>query len=179
MDYKIEDLRYFIKQLDLANNIANIAHFDQTDKAGEPYMGHINRVKENVAELCDQYKESEAIERWAVLTALLHDVLEDSDYTIKDFNEHGIDPYVVDACSLMNHIKGMKYYEYIIKLSKNKVSKYVKLADLMDNLNCFRLSSFTLKDAKRIKKYILAKEFLMNAMTEEEYIEESKESELC
>lgn len=178
MGYQIEDTKYFIKQLQIANNIANIAHCNQTDKAGEPYMGHINRVKDNAVDICEDNNYNKTVERWCIITALMHDVLEDSPYTIKDLYEIGFDPYVVDACALMNHVKGVKYYEYIINLSKNKVATCVKLADLMDNLNCFRLKSFTLKDAKRIKKYILAKEFLMGNMSEEEYIEQSKESEL-
>lgn len=54
--------------IDQARQLAEQAHAGQTDKAGEPYMGHVIRVAASVLPQESIY----------IAAALLHDVVEDS-----------------------------------------------------------------------------------------------------
>ncbi len=57
------------REIQVARAVAEVAHRTQTDKVGEPYLGHPLRVAERVKDDDETY-----------VVALLHDVLEDGPY---------------------------------------------------------------------------------------------------
>lgn len=121
--------------------IALDAHRGQKDKSGQPYILHPLRLALSIS---GEYE---------FLAAMLHDVLEDSDYTADDLLRHGFPQEVVAAATCLTHTKDEDYFAYIQRIKDNKIARSVKKADLQDNLNILRLNAVTEKDFERIRKY--------------------------
>lgn len=124
------------------------AHKNQVDKSGIPYVFH-------PFHLAEQMETEETI-----IVALLHDIIEDTEYTIEDLIKEGFDKTVVDAVALMTHADGVDYMQYIAAIKQNPIAKAVKLADLRHNSNISRLDVIDEKAYERRKKYLEALEFL-------------------
>lgn len=122
------------------------AHKGQKDKAGRAYIFHPLKVSFEV-------KTQDA-----KIVALLHDVLEDSNYTIEDLD------FLTEkqkySLNLLSHKKYEPYFDYIEKIKHNGIAKEVKLSDLRHNSNLKRLKNITEKDLERVKKYKKAIEIL-------------------
>jgi len=121
--------------------IALKAYSGQKDKAGKTYILHPLRIM----------NEMETEEEISV--ALLHDVIEDSNYTAEDLLNNNIPSDVVDAVQSLTKVKGESYEEFIERVLKNKLATKVKIADIEDNINILRLISVENKDLERIAKY--------------------------
>lgn len=124
------------------------AHKEQTDKSGMPYVYHPFHLAEQM--------DSEV----TVTVALLHDVVEDADYTVADIIAMGFPKSVTDALVLLTHDISVPYMEYIEKVKANPIAKVVKLADLRHNSDISRLDIMDEKAKKRLVKYSAAIEFL-------------------
>ena len=120
------------------------AHREQTDKSGMPYVFH-------PFHLAEQMKTEET-----TIVALLHDVVEDTEYTIDDLIRMGFDKAVTDAIALMTHAEGVDYMDYVRQIQKNPVAKAVKLADLRHNSDLSRLDFVDEKALRRREKYLKA-----------------------
>ncbi len=117
------------------------AHKNQLDKSGMPYVYHPFHVAEQM--------ESEE----ETTVALLHDVVEDSQYSIKDIEDMGFSEEVTDALKFLTHDKSVPYMDYVEKLRSNPIATAVKLADLRHNSDLSRVDSVELKDIERVQKY--------------------------
>ena len=117
------------------------AHKNQTDKSGQPYVFHPFHVAE-------QMPDEET-----TIVALLHDVIEDTDYSLDDLRDMGFDEDVLQALALMTHDKDVPYMDYVAKLRGNRIARTVKLADLWHNSDLTRLDKLDEKAYKRIEKY--------------------------
>ena len=117
------------------------AHKDQVDKSGLPYVFHPFHLAEQM--------QDEA----TTVTALLHDVVEDSDYTLQDLIDMGFPKEVTDAIALMTHDDAVPYLDYVRNLKDNPVARAVKLADLKHNSDLSRLDVINEKALKRVEKY--------------------------
>ena len=117
------------------------AHKDQTDKSGMPYVFH-------PFHLAEQMPDEET-----TIVALLHDVVEDTPYTLDDLREMGFSEKVLAALTLMTHDKSIPYMDYVAKIKENKIAMTVKLADLKHNSDLSRLYNVDEKAMKRIEKY--------------------------
>lgn len=124
------------------------AHKDQLDKSGMPYVFHPFHLAEQMTD------------EDTTVVALLHDVVEDTDYTLDDLRVMGFNEKVIEAIGLMTHAEGVPYMEYVAKIKENPISKAVKLADLTHNSDSSRLDNITEKDMVRREKYKNAIEFL-------------------
>ena len=131
-----------------AYQIARNAHQGQKDKAGAEYINHPVTVASNVG-----HDES------AMIVALLHDVVEDTNVAFEDLQEFLL-PSELEALRLLTHDKTVPYMEYIEQVSKNELASRVKIADLKNNMDLTRLSVVTEKDRKRVEKYTKAFYFL-------------------
>ena len=132
------------------------AHKDQVDKAGVPYVAHPLHLAEQMRD------------ETTTIVALLHDVVEDSGYTLSDLSDAGFPEKVTDAIALLTHDKSVPYMEYIAALKDNPVARSVKLADLEHNSDLSRLDDITYKDLARLKKYKDAHDLLYQSIWEEE-----------
>ena len=126
------------------------AHKNQTDKTGMPYVFH-------PFHLAEQMKDE-----LTTICALLHDVIEDTDYTITDLENMGFPNEALEALKLLTHNEGVPYMDYVKELSKNPIAKSVKIADLMHNSDTSRLDVVDDWALKREEKYKKALEFLEN-----------------
>lgn len=124
------------------------AHKDQTDKSGMPYVFHPFHLAESMT---DEYTTT---------VALLHDVVEDTDYTLSDLKDMGFPEKVTDALALLTHDKSVPYMEYVEKIKQNPVARVVKLADLTHNSDLSRLDTVDEKALRRVEKYKKAMEIL-------------------
>ena len=87
------------------------------------------------------------------IVALLHDVVEDTDYTLDNIAAMGFGQDVVDALALMTHDKSEPYLDYVAKIKNNPIARAVKLADLRHNSDPTRLDAIEEKDKERLDKY--------------------------
>ena len=124
------------------------AHRNQLDKSGMPYVFHPFHLAEQM-----DTEESTTV-------ALLHDVVEDTDYTLEDLKAMGFPNNVIDALALMTHDLRVPYMEYVKAISENPLATKVKLADLRHNSDLSRLDSVDEKALSRVKKYAAAIELL-------------------
>lgn len=124
------------------------AHKEQKDKSGLPYVFH-------PFHLAEQMETEETI-----IVALLHDLVEDTDYTLDDLRKMGFSQEVVVAIGLMTHADAVPYMDYVAKIKENPLAKAVKLADLRHNSDLTRLNSVDQKALDRREKYLKAIKFL-------------------
>ncbi|MBR0473943.1 MAG: bifunctional (p)ppGpp synthetase/guanosine-3',5'-bis(diphosphate) 3'-pyrophosphohydrolase [Erysipelotrichaceae bacterium] len=118
------------------------AHKDQVDKSGVPYVFHPFHVAESMTD------------ENSTVVALLHDVIEDTEYTIDDLKAMGVNDEVLEALRLMTHDKDEDYFSYIRRISKNELARSVKLSDLKHNSDLSRLDHEpTEEDLERYGKY--------------------------
>ncbi len=121
--------------------IALKAYAGQKDKAGETYILHPLRIMAKMST-----KEEMAV-------ALLHDVIEDSDYTSENLLNEGIPPGVVEAVQLLSKVVGESYDQFISRVIINPLAVKVKKADIEDTIDILRLNSICDKDLERVVKY--------------------------
>ena len=120
------------------------AHKDALDKSGVPYVFHPFHVAEQMDD------------EISTVVALLHDVVEDTDYTLDDLREMGFSAEVCEALDLLTHREGVPYLDYVRNIKTNPVAVKVKLADLAHNSDRSRFDSMTESDYKREEKYRVA-----------------------
>ena len=117
------------------------AHKNQVDKTGAPYVFHPFHLAEQMTD------------EISTICALLHDVVEDTEYTFDDIRKMGFPQEVIDILVLLTHIDGVPYMEYVEKISVNSIAKQVKLADLRHNSDLTRLNIIDEKALARVDKY--------------------------
>ena len=117
------------------------AHKDQKDKSGLPYVFHPFHLAEQMPD------------ELTTTVALLHDVIEDSDFSFEYLQNAGFPQEVLDAVTLLTHDPSVPYMGYVAALKSNRIAREVKLADLRHNSDPNRLNEITDKDRARIEKY--------------------------
>lgn len=117
------------------------AHKNQADKSGMPYVFHPFHLAEQMTD-----------EKTTVV-ALLHDVIEDTNYTFDDLRKIGFEKDVIDAIALLTHNSDTPYMEYVARIKTNPIARAVKLADLQHNSDLTRLNVVDEKALKRKEKY--------------------------
>lgn len=164
----IEHYRAF----NLSKKIMEKAHENQTRVSGEPYKLHPIRCFNNYAAFigyldepetkCYQLEE-EGVPFFGVAElCLLHDVIEDTSFDMKDieklFQEEGLSSYfhkrIKDALERITHDKTMDYPSYIEICMGNPTSAICKMMDLQDNLTVLSLDEFNPKNYKRAQNYL-------------------------
>ena len=131
--------------LDRAKAIATSAHEGQVDKAGKPYIEHPMSVM----------KMGKTVEE--KIAGVLHDVVEDSDWTFEMLEKEGIPKEVMDALRCVTKLSEDEDYDHFIaRVKTNPLAVKVKLNDLKDNMDITRLGEVTEKDLARLNKYIRA-----------------------
>ncbi|OJH34351.1 HD domain-containing protein [Cystobacter ferrugineus] len=127
--------------LEDALELAVQAHRGQRDKAGQPYILHPLRV---MARLDTETER---------MVALLHDVVEDTPYTLERLRELGYSEEVLGALERLTKAEGEDYAAFIERVRPHPLARRVKLADLEDNMDVRRLPAVTAKDAERLARY--------------------------
>lgn len=134
--------------LETAIAIAVGAHHGQKDRNGAPYILHPLRVMARL--------ETDAEKT----VAILHDVVEDTNWTFEQLAEHGFPNEILEPLRCVTKREGEEYEDFVKRSASNDLARRVKLADLEDNMDIRRLSSISDKDVERLKKYLRAWRFL-------------------
>ncbi len=132
-----------------AEKIAAAAHADTFDKFGAPYMHHVHRV--SLAGLTEEEK----------IVGLLHDVVEDTEWTFEALENEGFSKQVIDALKCVTKTSEDEDYElFIQRVARNPLAIRVKLNDLADNMDIRRIPELGSKDFERLTKYHKAYQYL-------------------
>lgn len=97
-------------------------HAGQKRRNGNPYIIHPIRVSQEVKS--DQEK----------VVALLHDVVEDTETSLKEI-EDTFGQTAAEAVEALTCRAGEDYTEYIKRVKANPIATTVKIADISDNLS--------------------------------------------
>ena len=124
-----------------ALSFATEKHKGQKRIGGDDYITHPVAVCEIVKNLGfgEDYQ----------ITALFHDLLEDTNATEKEILSYGNDE-ILTAVKLLTKQKGCDMQEYISAIKKNEIAFVVKGADRLHNLECALVTDVEFK-----RKYIL------------------------
>lgn len=124
---------------DRAYTIMKKAHQGQFDKAGVPYIYHPIFVAEGMTT------------EDTTVVGLLHDVVEDTDYTIDDLRQYGFTETQLEALDCITHRDNESYREYLYRVRDNEIAKTVKFRDLEHNMDLSRIKNPTKEDYDRIE----------------------------
>lgn len=127
--------------LEAAIALAVGAHRGQKDRAGAPYILHPLRVMFRV--------ETDAEK----IAAVLHDVVEDTGWTLDALRAEGYPEEVVEAVDHLTRRDGESYGEFVRRAAAHPVARRVKIADLEDNMDVRRTGNVTEKDVERLTRY--------------------------
>jgi (p)ppGpp synthase/HD superfamily hydrolase len=131
--------------LDEAIQIARRAHEGQLDMSGRPYIGHPLRV---MGRLTGEHER---------MTAVLHDVVEDTSVTAADLTAAGCPDDVVAAVLAISKRPGEDQADYLARVAANPLALTVKRADIADNLSPDRLARLDEPTQRRLStKYAAA-----------------------
>ena len=127
--------------LERAIVIAARAHAGAADKAGSPYILHPLRVMLAVSSSA------------ARMAAALHDVVEDSDWTLEGLRAEGFSEDVLAAVDGVTRREGEDYLDFVRRSGRHPLAREVKIADLQDNMNLDRIAAPTERDFARREKH--------------------------
>ena len=134
-DEKIMDLERAIK-------IAVDAHSAVVDKGGNPYILHPLRVMMSLETIPEK------------IVGILHDVVEDTDWTFEKLSEEGFSEEIINALKSVTKTSENEDYEVFIQRSlTNPIGRKVKIADINDNLDIKRMGKMSEQDLNRINRY--------------------------
>jgi len=127
--------------LEKAIAIAVEAHAGVVDKGGQPYVLHPLRVMFSV--------ESEH-ER---IAAVLHDVVEDTAWTLEQLAGQGFAEEVVAAIDALTKRDGEQRLDSAKRARRDPIARQVKIADVTDNMDISRIPEPTARDHERLEEY--------------------------
>lgn len=135
-----------------ANYIASRAFLGVKDKSGKDYAIHWLTVAFDGT--------NSDIKRQI---GLLHDLLEDTDWTADDLRDLGFDERVVQGVIAMTRDEeNESYFDFIERCAKDPYAIDVKLKDLRHNLDGTRYTTtMTERDVYRTNKYIISYNYLV------------------
>jgi hypothetical protein len=109
--------------LEFARKLAEEAHAGQTDKTGQSYFSHCQRVADRVAAPDEK------------VVAYLHDVVEKGKgWSLERLKEAGFCTDVVEAVDALTRREDETDDQFVIRAVQNSLASSVKIADLQDNL---------------------------------------------
>jgi len=131
--------------IDRAVEIAVAAHKGQVDKSGRPYILHVLQVM--MAGKTDEER----------IVGVLHDVVEDTDWTFEMLRQEGLAESLVEALKCVTKLSSDENYEaFTERVKQNPLAIRVKINDLRSNMDLTRLSQVKEKDVERFNRYVKA-----------------------
>ncbi len=140
-----------------AMRLAYNAHHGVLDKGGVPYVFHPFHVAEQMNTEYD------------VCVALMHDVVEDTNYTLDDIRAQGFPDEIIEALKCLTKQKDQDYMEYINIVKNNPIAVRVKLADIEHNSDKTRIPAGQEEHYKYLhERYAKAKKILSERVNEDD-----------
>lgn len=148
----IEEAHY-LEQVERAERLATVAHYGQTDKAGEPYINHPYRV---VGHYLDRMAEARHphdtryYEGW--VAAWLHDVAEDTPLDLRVLGGLRFPERSIEVVGLLTHDRRASREAYYERIATDSLAVMVKVSDMDDNTDPRRLARLDLPTADRLRR---------------------------
>lgn len=137
--------------LDDVFTLAQHAHRGQVDKLGVPYFEHVRAVADGLAPFGERLQ----------MAGLLHDIIEDTDWTAAALVEEGVPAEVVAVVEAVTNTPGTPYLDKIRKIAGHREATLLKIADNAHNSRGDRLAKLPPETSSRlVKKYGKAREIL-------------------
>lgn len=130
--------------LEMALKVMVEAHIGQLDRGGAPYCLHPITVM-NYLNTTDEQLQC---------VALLHDVVEDSGFSLAVLGRLGFTPRIIDAVDALTKKPGQDYTDYRRAVMSNRDAMQVKMCDLRHNMDLSRLQSASRRDIERKERYL-------------------------
>jgi (p)ppGpp synthase/HD superfamily hydrolase len=148
-----------MKTLAEVDALAEEAHAGQLDKIGVPYIGHVRAVAAGLAPLGTDLQ----------MAGLLHDIIEDTDWTADRLRTVGIPGHVVATVEAVTNQPGMSYAEKIRCITGSRNATLVKISDNAHNSHPDRAAQLPEEKRTRLAaKYRAARDVLWPAADPEE-----------
>ena len=130
-----------------AEGIARQAHCGQHRWGGQPYISHPQRVAQSLGQMSPTLQA----------IAWLHDVVEDTDVSLRDLESLGIPGPVLSGVKAITKRDGEDYVDYIVRVAKEPSARKVKIKDIEDNLNSTPPCTNQRASKYRLAKWVLEK----------------------
>jgi (p)ppGpp synthase/HD superfamily hydrolase len=127
--------------LDKAIAVAAAAHSGQKDKYGSPYILHPIRL---MIKTCSEEE---------MITAILHDVVEDTGWTFETLEAEGFSHNIIKALDCLTRRDDETYEAYIERADLNPLARKIKLIDLEDNMDMKRMKTIDNAAVERLVRY--------------------------
>ena len=137
-----------MSNLERAIEIAAIAHRGQQGKGGEPLVLHPLRMMLRCAD--DALRQ----------VAVLHDVVERSEWTLDDLRAEGFARNVVEAVEALTKRAGEPYLDYVRRAARQPLAARVKLLDLEDHVARLQALADAPDREEKLARYAQALEIL-------------------
>lgn len=167
-------------------NISKKLNAELLDLDGNPYYLHLNEVNNNLLKLSKSNKFNLDL---ALIIGEFHDIISNNLITIEDFKDHLLEATIKDSLpvyfvdkiiygiELLTFNSETSYAEYIINIKKSDNNEliFVKVADLMSDMNVSRLTNLLDEfDLLTVKKYHLSYLYLMDKISQRKFTSEFK-----
>ena len=156
-----------MERLMTALELCRKLHAGQVDKCGQPYWIHPFTV---AMSYFSEYRDVKSIS--FAIVGLLHDIPEDTGMAVEALAQLiELTDEEIAALKLLTRQDGVSYDEYIDSIgeSGNEIAIYVKLYDLLHNMNLDRFTeaniTITNRDKNRFDKYEKAFDKLHSFLT--------------
>lgn len=117
------------QMINAAAEFALKAHDGQTRRDKKtPYVTHLLDVVTHLQRRGVTHVE-------ILAAAWLHDVVEDTSYTLKNIEDAGFSRWVVYLVDTLTRRKGEPYHDFIVRVSASPTASSIKLSDLICNLH--------------------------------------------
>ncbi|EGJ77745.1 putative metal dependent phosphohydrolase [Streptomyces sp. Tu6071] len=142
-----------------ADALAALAHAGQVDKIGVPYLAHVRAVAAGLAPFGPELR----------MAGLLHDVVEDTEWTAERLLAAGVPDRVVALVEAVTNVPGLAYEEKIRRIAADPLAALVKIADNAHNSRPDRSARLPTARAERLAaKYRAARSLLWPAVPAED-----------
>lgn len=139
-----------MKYEDMAKKIATEAHRGQKRKGGEDYISHVSAVVEHLRAEYYSIMPREAylhgpwgmsdVRDCVIAAAWLHDVVEDTMYSIRDLEDEGFPLMVTGIVDTLTKRTNESYFDYVMRIDQasgafRAGAVAIKLSDLWHNIH--------------------------------------------
>ena len=148
-----------MKTVEEVDALVEEAHAGQIDKIGVPYVEHVRAVAAGLAPFGPDLE----------MAGLLHDIIEDTDWTSERLRAAAIPNRVVGVVENVTNTPGVPYEEKIRRITSSRDATLVKIADNAHNSHPDRVAQLPEKKRTRLAaKYRAARDVLWAAASAED-----------
>ena len=121
--------------------VTNKVFKDTYDKGGNPYMEHLYSVSDSFED--DNLK----------VVGLLHDIIEDKEFTEEELLFLGFTKEQVEAVSIVTKKEDESYSDFIDRIidSNNDTAIQVKFLDMINNMDISRMKNSSIEEKEYVK----------------------------